>query len=334
MDRLLKICDSIEYYFNKKNNIEKKNIVLLGDGFFARGFLHHINRNKFHITQIYKDDFINPQDLMYSLQRNKTYEKSYHIRDLFYKQVDIKVKEEIKSIKLNDKDKIIINNDVYKYNYLVIGLGAQKTLADWKDNINNFVNLKNKSFGIVGMGPIGFEIGMILSKNNKIDMFDMLPKSKVLNYVSSLKKETLLDLLNKKNITTTYEKMYVSADYKHDISLLCIGTRPITLTQNFKVNEYLQCFDNTNEILNNVYMGGDCINSNKYIKTGQIAYQQGVYVAKRLNNDISEQQIFEYNPNGMSLNIGDKKVLIEGHNIVPDGIYPDIIVKLYSLFFV
>ena len=30
----------------------------------------------------------------------------------------------------------------------------------------------------------------------------------------------------------------------------------------------------------------------------------------------------------------NKKVLIEGHNIIPDAIYPDIIIKLYSMFFI
>ncbi len=67
---------------------------------------------------------------------------------------------------------------------------------------------------------------------------------------------------------------------------------------------------------------------------------QGVYVAKRLNNisynfnktDIDKP--FEYNHNGISLQLGNKKVLIEGHNIIPDAIYPDIIIKLYSMFFI
>ena len=56
---------------NLKN--DKENVILLGDGFFARGFLHNINYNKFNIIQIYRDHFINPHDIMYSLQRNKPY---------------------------------------------------------------------------------------------------------------------------------------------------------------------------------------------------------------------------------------------------------------------
>ena len=57
----------------------KQSVILLGDGFFARGFLHNINYNKFSVTQFYRDPFINPQDLMYSLQRNKKYESSFHL---------------------------------------------------------------------------------------------------------------------------------------------------------------------------------------------------------------------------------------------------------------
>ena len=48
----------------------KQNVLLLGDGFFARGFLHHINFNKFHVTQIYKDEFINPQDIIDGLKND------------------------------------------------------------------------------------------------------------------------------------------------------------------------------------------------------------------------------------------------------------------------
>jgi NADH dehydrogenase FAD-containing subunit len=71
---------------------------------------------------------------------------------------------------------------------------------------------------------------------------------------------------------------------------------------------------------------------NNNLKTAQVAYQQGAYVAKRLNGEINKP--FEYSHNGISLHLGNKKVLIEGHNILPDNIYPDFIIKLYSLFFI
>jgi NADH dehydrogenase FAD-containing subunit len=316
-------------------------VLLLGDGFFARGFLHHIDYNKYKVTQIYKDPFINPQDMMYNLQRNKIYTDGCHFRNYFrdylykflYKNSIIKKKMTIDSINIINKNEVEINKEIYNFDYLVIGLGAQKTLKDWSNEINEFISNKNNnlSVGIVGMGPIGLELGNILSnfKNiNKVDMFDMLSKDKVLGYTNN--KEYLLTLLNNKNISTTYEKMYNKTEYNHDKVFFCVGTRANNLTANLKVNNYLQIKINENHYYDNIYLGGDAINSTKYIKTGQLAYQQGKYVAERLNNN----KEFMYKHNGLSLNLGDKKVLIENHNIVPNGIYPDFIIKLYSFLFV
>ena len=310
-----------------KNN--KNYVLLLGDGFFARGFLHYINHQKFNITQIYKDSFINPHDLMYSFQRNRIYEKPIHFRDLLYKKPDIQIQEEIKNLQLlNDQINIVKINDInYKYDHLVIGLGAHTTMKKWSDEINNMVNKKNMNIGIIGMGPIGFELGNILSQHHKIDMFDMLPETKVLGYVSSKIKIQLLDMLKINNISTTYEKMYKPMEWAHEKHIFCVGTRPNMLTENLLINNKLQI------PLTNIYIGGDGANSS-YIKTGQMAYQQGMYVAKRLNGDIPLEIPFEYKPNGMSLNLGNKKILIEDHNIIPNGIYPDIVTKLYSLFFI
>ncbi len=308
------------------------NVLLLGDGFFARGFLHHIDYNKFNVTQIYKDQFINPQDMMYDLQRNQIYTNAYHFRDLIYKKPNIK-QMSIDSLNIINKNEVQINNDKYNFDYLVIGLGAQKTLKDWSDELNTYVNKSNLSIGIVGMGPVGLELANVLNKNgNKIDMFDMLPKDKVLSYTNN--KDKLLTILDNKNISTTYEKMYNKTENNHDKVIVCVGTRPNNLTSNFKVNNYLQVkikddYDYDN-YYNNIYLGGDAINSTKYIKTGQMAYQQGKYVAERLNNNYE----FKYKPNGMALNLGDNKVLIENHKVVPNGVYPDFVIKFYSFLFV
>ena len=314
-----------DYYNNGK-----KNVILLGDGFFARGFLHTINRNKFNIFQIYRDRFINPQDLTYLLQRNQIYNASLHIRDFFYKLPDYSLKLNITKLEISqNKIKINDNPNPYIYDYLVIGLGAQKSLKDWSDELNSFVNVKNKNIGIIGMGPIGLELGFTLSKYNKIDLFDMLPENKILGFANKQNKDYVLNLLDKQKISKTYEQMYNKNNYKHDMSIFCVGTRANNLTSNYKVNKFLQDIN-----YSNVYIGGDCINSMEYIKTAQMAYQQGVYVARKLNGDIPEDTPFEYKPNGYALNIGNKKVLVEGHKYLANGIYPDILIKLYSLLFI
>jgi NADH dehydrogenase FAD-containing subunit len=303
----------------------KSSVVLLGDGFFARGFLHHINYNKFIVTQIYKDEFINPQDIIYSLEREKKYTKSFHFRDIinkFLKYPQIKIKEEIKSMEIINSN-ININNKNYKFDYLVIGLGASKSLSDWKDEINKLYNYKY--INIIGMGPIGLEMANILShKNYSIKMFDLLDKDKIFNYISPNNRELLFNNLNKVEMN-----FGIKCNEPYGYNLYCIGTRPNVLTQNFKpINEYLQ-------IDENIYVGGDCSNNN-FIKTGQVAYQQGVYVAKRLNgeNNVPLDAPFNYNHNGISIHMGNRRVLIEGNKILPDNIYPDFVIKLYSLFFI
>lgn len=320
-------------YFNNFNNTNnKQNIVLLGDGFFARGFLHHINFNKFNIIQIYKDEFINPQDMMYNLQRKIKNHNMFHIRNLFYNKNHIKIKDEINSITYTDKSVKLdgVDNSLnFTCDYLVIGLGNKKSLKTWQNNFDDLCD-NNKKVDIVGIGPIGYELGSILSKFMKVEIYETMPKEKILNYVNPKNKEILLNLLDKKDIKINYN---MSLNHTYQNPIFCFAGAPNVIKynseQNFKINKYLQSIIN-----NNTYIGGDCTDSKEYIRNAQMAYQQGIYVAKRINGEIPVNQEFKYEPNGIAINIGDKKVMIEGHKYMPDGIYPDFIMKLYSIFLI
>jgi len=322
---------------NLNLNQNKPKIVLLGDGFFARGFLHHINYNKFFVTQIYKDSFINPQDIMYSLQRGQKYQPGMqlHLRDYITKSPDVKMNMEITQLELDkENNKININNQEIEYNHLVIGLGAQKSLATWVNELNKIVEYKNISVGIIGVGPTGIELASILSNkkmNNMVDMFDMLPRTGILRFLSNENKNMILDQLKKKKINMTFGGPYKRDEHYHSQIFFCGGSRP---NQLINVKKGIDGTINNMLLMkgtDNIYIGGDCANT-EYIKTAQVAYQQGVYVAKRLNGEIEDTKTFEYKHNGIAMNMGDKKVLIEGHNLIPDGVYPDMIIKLYSWF--
>jgi hypothetical protein len=337
----------------KAKNGQKK-ILLLGDGFFARGFLHHINHNKFFITQIYRDSFINPQDIMFSLQRNKKYspDSFLHIRDYFTKKPEEKINASIDSLDFQPSENAantihatnstnlinvnpkINNQTIPGYDYIVVGLGSEKSLANWVDEINTkYVDYKSQNIAIVGMGPTGIELGTILSKKNNVTIFELFPKEKAIGFLSPKYKELLLNNFLNKKVISLFEKTfdgYANQDVNkihkyYDNTIFCVGNKPNQLiNKNIKVDNFLQAY-------NNVYIGGDCVNTG-YIKTAQVAYQQGTYVAKRLNGDIPADQPFNFKPKGTLLNVGDKKVIVEGHNIVPDGVYPDVVSKLYSLF--
>jgi len=338
--------DTLQSLSSKKNNY-KQNVLLLGDGFFARGFLHTIDYNNYHITQIYRDEFINPQDIFYSLHRDEQFQitKQIHFRDkihnFFNKKNITKIKTDINTLQISTNN-AIINNKSYCFDYMVIGLGAQKSLKNWADELNYLIKQKNKQIDIIGTGPVGFEISMMLNKFNKINMYDVLSEDKIFPYISNYHKKFILNLLDKKNITLNLGEFYNPNDIqnKDNYKIFCIGTKSNELTNNMLINNKLLLNDYTN-----VYIGGDCINSQynqQYIKNAQVAYQQGVYVARRLNreinnnkinnNEINNNDIFEYKSNGIALNIDDSDVLIENHNIIPNGIYPDFIIKLYSIF--
>ena len=214
---------------------------------------------------------------------------------------------------------------------MVIGLGAKKSLKDWNNELNYLIKQKNKQIDIIGTGPMGFEIAMMLNKSYKINMYDVLTEDKIFPYVNFNHKKYLLELLDKKNIKLHLGGFYNTNEINKDnYKIFCVGTQPNELTNKMKINDKLQV--NINSInYNNVYVGGDCIHS-VYIKTAQVAYQQGVYVARRLNGQIESDKKFEYKSNSIALNIDDKQILVEGHNIILDGIYPDFITHMYSIF--
>jgi NADH dehydrogenase FAD-containing subunit len=303
----------------------RKNVVLLGDGFFARGFLHHINHGTFHVTQIYRDKFINPQDMMYALQQDQQYESGWHFRDLFTRSPKVKIQTDIKDLKIFS-GVCKVNQKGYFFDHLVVGLGSSKPLTDWKDTVNTIVTGSINPKTIIGMGPTGMEFASILSKKglqeeHDIHVYDMQSISNVMNYVSLPMK---MCLLSNKNIQFHFNARSETTEP----AIVCVGSRPNFLTQDWKVTNNL-----TLEQDSSVHVGGDCANTTFY-KTGQVAYQQGVYVAKKLNGEIQANEPFVYKPQGIALNMGDDKTIIEGHPYFPDGVYPAFIVKLYSLFFV
>jgi NADH dehydrogenase FAD-containing subunit len=292
----------------------KEDIVLLGDGFFARGFLHTIDHNRFNITQIYKDKFINPQMMI-------TDTPSFHIRNLFKPEVN-EIQMTIKALDIS-KSVVRVNGQPFNYDHLVIGLGAQKSLAEWKQDIKTFKY--SSTLHIVGMGPTGIELATVYASQpgTKIHLYDTLSQDKVLSYLKPEHKNMVMNTLKQLNIDTHYETRYQGTG-----GILCVGTQPNKLTSGYKVDANLAL-----EMNGSVYMGGDCGNTG-FVKSGQVAYQQGVYVAKKLNGAIGPDEPFVYKHNGLALNIGNNQVLVEGHRVIPDGVYPTLIIKIYSLFFV
>jgi NADH dehydrogenase FAD-containing subunit len=333
----------------KRNETLKQQIVLLGDGFLSRGFLDTIDKKRFKITQIYKDKFINPQDMIYQLNKNQWNTNPLHIRDIIRKKPDHIIHTKIRDMRyfystllINEDGNDLLCDARIDFDHLVIGLGSQKSLSEWQETIKNMINICNQNIGIVGMGPTGIELATILSRNNNITLIDALKKENTIYYLSSVNKEMLFSLLENKNIKTIFNEFYDKKNHNFDKTIMCVGNRANALVSNVKID------DRFRDVLNkNVYLGGDCANIN-FPKTGQLAYAQGVYIAKQINGTENrpfryidgaiinsvDNNYYNYTTNGIAINIGDNKNLICGHKYLPDGKYPSEIIKLYSMFIV
>ncbi len=165
--------------------INKEHIILLGDGFFARGFLHNINYKKFNVTQIYKDEFINPQDIMYALERDQKYEKSFHFRDLFYKK-PIKIKQEIVSMKINNNN--ININDNFQEILSLEGFNVKEVIdiSDASDNFDTFIT-KESTLDDLSVSK--------LNKMKKNELADLCTKMNKKITKKSFTKKDLIDLI-------------------------------------------------------------------------------------------------------------------------------------------
>lgn len=332
----------------------KQQIVLLGDGFLSRGFLDTIDKSRFKITQIYKDKFINPQDIIYQLNKNKWNSNPLHLRDIIRKTPDHIIQTKIRDMRY-DENTIYINemgNDLMcdvriDYDHLVIGLGAQKSLKQWENEIHDMIDIKNLNIGVIGMGPTGIELATILSRNNNITLIDSLKKEDSLNYLSLINKQIVNTILEDKNILTLFNQYYNPNLHQFDKAIMCVGNRPNNLVENTIIDDKFRDI-----FFKNVYLGGDCANT-KFPKNAQLAYAQGVYIANQINGKenrsfhyyestdkpnlitkYNNNYYYNYKSNGMSLNIGDNKNLIIGHPYIPDGKYPCELLKLYSMFIV
>lgn len=345
------VVGSLNKYNNTKNDnqLEKKRILLLGDGFVARGFLSEIDTSRYHITQVYRDRFINPQDIIYNLCRKKWVDNPLHLRDFLLPMINDTIQGNVTNIKQTNPHEIelMFDNNVSKkisYDYTVIGLGAQKSLAQWSGEIKELINLKNKKVGIIGMGPTGIELAALLNRDgNSITLMEALPREKILGFVSSQSKNYILTGLERRNITTIYETFYNPNTYYFDKLIMCVGMRPNSLAGGFSVDKNLRVIEN-----NRIYIGGDCANT-PYPKTAQLAYEQGKYIAKQING--SEHRYFNYfvvgtksivddnyyynvYNGGTTLELWDSNVLIDGHPYLPDGVYSKYVIYFYSTFFI
>lgn len=110
-------------YKNCPSRNSKKDVILLGQGWFAKGFMDHIDKKKFYITNITRHTFVNTPLL---ISENKTENNNN-----FTKKIDEIIIDDIQEINL-DKKIIVTKNNNYLWSdkYLVCGLGSNEDIGN------------------------------------------------------------------------------------------------------------------------------------------------------------------------------------------------------------
>lgn len=326
----------------------KKNVYLLGQGWFAKGFLEHIDKSKYTVTNIYRHPFVNTPMLLQEIKSGPGFDGSGTNQSIkkFVSNADTCVLDTVESIDLTRKSFFTSSGSRYSWNggYLVCGLGSNTDIGKfWTEKISYLKTSKpNSNLCIVGSGPTGTELAFHLQDlGHRITLYDGMDLDKLYTFLTPDGKLTILESLKSKSIELIPGKMFGSEDKaKFDDVIFAVGSRSNDLTGNWVVDSKLNLVSNPE-----VFVGGDCVSTQMtglttpdgiklikpYPKTAQVAYQQGAYVASRLNNLSGAGEDFLFVPKGVALYKGSNKYYVES-----DGIkltIPKIFVELYYSWF-
>lgn len=197
-------------------------------------------------------------------------------------------------------------------------------------------NSKSKPVAVMGCGWTGAEtIGALLDNGYKnihaIDamsrpLMSLQPKQS--DFVSSIWENAGVNLSMNHKISGILKDRIQSHernDIIYDFAIWCGGIKPSTLTRNIMsqinrptmsrergiaVDDYLHVLNRVNKPIPNVYAMGDCSSriSSPLPPTAQVAYQQGVYLAKEMNRrkefESKEHEVFKWKDRGQLGYIG------------------------------
>jgi len=329
------------FFDNNNSDHPKKDIILLGQGWFAKGFIEHIDKSKYTIINISRNKFVNTPMLLDNLKSNTN--NNLNIIK-FKKLIDKEIDETIIKIDL-ETEQIITNKNKYlwKNKYLVCGLGSNTDNGfSWNEKLDLLKKINiNSSICIVGAGPTGTELSFHLSDlypRANITILDGLPN--VYTYLSNSGKDHILKKLKERSIILHTNKMYSKDDTSFNHVIFATGSRANDLTSKWNITPQLNL-----KGYNNIFAGGDGISINLDIdniskrqelpRNAQVAYQQGKYIAMRINNIDKKQDDFKFDNKGISIYTGlgyYYTELIINNNKYKLSI-PEQLIKIYYNFF-
>lgn len=307
---------------NEKKDYKEK-ITLVGFGWASIGFLHYIDTNKYDVHLISDNlSFLYTPLLAQNVNNNRNLEIDAKSMNQKFSIIQGKVNNvdfKKNTIKYDDKE--------VEYEHLIFTHGASvntfnvpgvkeytyflKTSHDVGVLREKIKELKDGShIVVIGCGLTGSELIGTLNDMNKfkISAIDALPKP-LMMFNESLSSKAL-SLWKNQKVATYFNSLVTKIEEKSilllsnnkinfDLAIWCGGIKGNSLTLHvnkslnksnnggIQVNEYLEIDDNSK-----IYAAGDCALTGNP-PTAQVAYQQGIYLAKTFNSGKNGKFVFE-----------------------------------------
>jgi NADH dehydrogenase FAD-containing subunit len=305
---------------------QRQEVFLLGQGWFAKGFMENIDTKKYSICNIARHSFVNTP-MIFSKINNAEHIILHgqppitHV-DRFRKYFTQEhLDETVESI---DPDMEVIFTDKACYSfadkYVVCGLGSHVDNAIYWNRtlalVRALPSMESSSVCVIGAGLSGTELAFYLAdRNHMVTIYDTLPMEKLYDYLSSHGKAHVVDRLHSKNIQLIDGQFFdrTQSD-KFDLVVFATGSRPNDLTSSWTLTPQFQW---TNH--HRVFLGGDGLSmSLGFPRNAQVAYEQGKFVATQLNHkdsissaDTAHQDLFTFRSKGLAMYCGDDNFLVE-----------------------
>jgi NADH dehydrogenase FAD-containing subunit len=309
---------------------KQKKVFLLGSGWFSKGFIENIDLQRFKITNISNKPY-EPTDVPFCCPKIKFPCYSNDIETIEETVLDINL----------ETNTIATTNDTYDFsdNYLVCGLGSNRTQSIWNKQIEQLFNHVPDKINIIGAGITGTELAFVLSDiGYKVTLFDTIdPYSLMFEQIRICIEQRQRDTLIKLHKNTPFMK-----DDKCDIEqnvFNAVNVNQNKLTFDWSADKYLNVSklikrkdgSTYTNLFTKVFIGGDCIkvgNSTMHLsRTAQDAYEQGKYVAQTLNEQTREPYV--QTAKFRTLYVGDNKTMLYHDTINMFILVPTSIVEWY-----
>ena len=347
--------------FNNNNNNNNPNILLIGSGWSARGFIDSINTQKYNVTVISKNLKFLYTPLLANYCINKgiknidndiSTDKSINLMNNSVTDVNF----EIKQIICNDKkifnyDYVVFSHGSIINTFNIDGVAKNCYFLKSKDDADNIYDKisklsNNKNISIIGCGLTGTELIGNLIDSNKFNINAIDGLSGPIQMFSNKNIDKTIHLWDKNNVNMIFNKFVNKIDDKYiyyndgkinyDIAIWCGGIKISPLSVN--INNKLGLISNRGipvnkflEINKNSFAIGDCADSG-FPPSAQNAYQQGNYLAKRFNNDFNDNIEYDFFDKGKLCYIGNYNSIYENNLFSISGKIGHILGKIIHFY--